>query len=50
MKFDKAFFIKQEFSVADLERFRGSALHDLELADSGKHPEVTISFYLYGVG
>ena len=44
MKFDKGFFVKQAFASEDLERFKISALRDLEIAHHGEPPEVKFHF------
>jgi hypothetical protein len=44
MKFEKSFFVKQQFVPEDLGRFRNSAMRDLEIARTSKHAEVKFHF------
>lgn len=44
LKFDKAFFVPQKFSLEDLERFKASARRDLEIARTSGHAEVKFHF------
>ncbi len=44
MKLDKNFFIKQKFSLVEIEKYKKSAKRNLEIAKSSKEPEVIFHF------
>ena len=44
MKIDRNFFIKQEFTAAELEKYKKAALRSLPIAKNSKEPEVIFHF------
>jgi len=44
MKYDKNFFIKQQFDQEELEKYKKSAERNLNIAKSSEEPEVIFHF------